>query len=94
MNAETAGKTGRTALLYIGLIVAVVYCLLLAIAPFMALRLYRLNAKLTERIVVLEAKAAAAPARQVETQTAPVILNFYGTAELVPRGERTKHKNR
>lgn len=93
MNAETAGKTGRTALLYIGLLVAVLYIVILAISPFMALRLYHLNAKLTERIVALEAKANAVPqARPADVALSPVVLNFYGSAELVPRGERTKTK--
>ena len=95
MNAETAGKTGRTALLYIGLVVAVLYLILLFIAPFCVIRLYTLNNRLAARVLVLEAQAekqAKAQAPRVEPMIAPVVLNFYGNAELVPRGQRPKTK--
>ena len=95
MNAESAGKAGRTALLYIGLAVAVVYVLLLIAAPFYVIRVHVLNNRLATRVLVLEAQAekqAKAQAPRVEPMIAPVVLNFYGTAELVPRGERTKTK--
>lgn len=92
MNAESAGKAGRTALLYIGLAVAVVYVLLLIAAPFYVIRVHVLNNRLATRVLVLEAQAKTPAPRPVETMSAPVVLNFYGTAELVPRGERTKTK--
>ncbi|CAK0767448.1 hypothetical protein CCP3SC15_360008 [Gammaproteobacteria bacterium] len=93
MNAESAGKAGRVALLYIGLAVAVVYLMLLFIAPFCVIRLYRLNSALIARVLVLETEAKAkTPAVKSEPMIAPVVLNFYGNAELVPRGQRPKTK--
>lgn len=95
MNAETAGKKGRIALLYIGLVVVILYGAILIGAPVCIWKLYRMNAKLSARIVVLEAKAKGVPApqaRPADLAFSPVVLNFYGTAELVPRGQRPKTK--
>jgi len=77
MNVQTAATGARTGALYLGVIVGAIYLLILAAAPFMALRLYQLNARLTDRIVALEAKAAASPSPAAASTSSPVVLNFY-----------------
>lgn len=95
MNAEKAGKAGRVALLYIGLVAVLFYGAILVAAPVCIWKLYQKNATLVARISTLEAQAekqAKAGLPRVEPMIAPVVLNFYGNAELVPRGQRPKTK--
>jgi len=83
MNVQTAATGARTGALYLGVIIAAIYLVVLAISPFMVVRLYRLNAELTARAIALEAKQQARPERQAP----PVVMNFYGGPEFIPGGE-------
>lgn len=81
MSIETAAKRTRIALLYLGLLVAVVYLVALVLAPFVIYHQARRISDLERQLVELKVRPVAAPV------SSPVVLNFYSSPDFVQGGD-------